>query len=58
MGAINRAALNLEAAPWAFDGAVLRIASATTPGARYTVTIEGCRMATMPVFCSLTVRSP
>ena len=42
INAINRAALNLEAAPWAFDGEVLRIASATTPSARYTVTIEGC----------------
>ena len=42
IAAINRAALNLEACPWAFDGEVLRIASATTPSARYTVTIEGC----------------
>src|SRR5919199_5270694 len=42
INAINRAALNLEAAPWAFDGEVLRIASATTPSARYTVTMEGC----------------
>ena len=42
INAINRAALNLEANPWAFDGEVLRIASATTPSARYTVTLEGC----------------
>ncbi len=40
--AINKAALNLEAVSWAFDGEVLRIASATTPSARYTVTLEGC----------------
>ncbi len=39
--AINKAALNLEAAPWAFDGEVLRIASASS-SARYTVTPEGC----------------
>ncbi len=40
--AINKAALNLEAAPWVFDGEVLRIASATTPSARYTVDKQGC----------------
>ena len=40
--AINRAALNLEACPWAFDGDTLRIASATTKGTRYTVSPEGC----------------
>ncbi len=42
MNAINRAALNLEACPWAFDGETLRIASATTRGARYTVNPSGC----------------
>ena len=42
INAINRAALNLEAAPWAFDGEALRIASASTTGARYTVTPAGC----------------
>ena len=42
MNAINRAALNLEACPWAFDGETLRIASATTRGTRYTVSPEGC----------------
>ncbi len=41
INAINRAALNLEAVTWAFDGDVLRIASAST-NARYTVTPEGC----------------
>ena len=40
--AINRAALNLEACPWAFDGETLRIASATTRGTRYTVSPDGC----------------
>ncbi len=40
--AINRAALNLEACPWAFDGETLRIASATTCGTRYTVNPDGC----------------
>jgi hypothetical protein len=39
--AIQRAALNLEACAWAFDGDVLRIASASTK-ARYTVTPDGC----------------
>ena len=39
--AINRAALNLEACPWAFDGETLRIASATR-GKRYTVSVDGC----------------
>ncbi len=42
INAINRAALNLEACPWAFDGEVLRIASASTRGARYTVGVDGC----------------
>ncbi len=41
INAINRAALNLEAVAWAYDGDVLRIASAST-NARYTVTPEGC----------------
>ena len=39
--AINRAALNLEACPWAFDGETLRIASATTRGTRYTINAYG-----------------
>ena len=42
LNAVNRAALNLEACPWAFDGETLRIASATTRGTRYTVNPEGC----------------
>ena len=41
INAINRAALNLEAVTWAFDGDVLRIASASTT-TRYTVTPDGC----------------
>ena len=41
INAINKAALNLEACSWAFDGEVLRIASATS-GARYTVDAHGC----------------
>ena len=39
--AINRAALNLEACSWAFDGDTLRIASATSKGTRYTVNALG-----------------
>lgn len=42
MNAINRAALNLEACPWQFDGEVLIIASATAGGTRYTVDAQGC----------------
>ena len=42
INAINKAALNLEASPWAFDGEILRIASASRPENRYTVTPEGC----------------
>jgi hypothetical protein len=42
VNAINKAALNLEASPWAFDGEILRIASASRPTNRYTVTPEGC----------------
>src|SRR5688572_7258245 len=41
INAINRAALNLEACTWAFDGEILRIASASGCG-RYTVTVAGC----------------
>lgn len=43
INAINRAALNLEACGWAFDGDVLQIASATTPAVRYTVDHTGCQ---------------
>ena len=41
INAINRAALNLEACAWAFDGDVLRISSATS-ARRYTVSVDGC----------------
>lgn len=41
--AINKAALNLEACRWQFDGRTLRIESATHVGKRfYTVTGDGC----------------
>ena len=43
LNAVNRAALNLEACPWQFDGETLVIASATTQGTRYTVTSECCQ---------------
>ncbi len=39
--AINKAAVNLEACPWWFDGTVLCIAS-TTGARRYTVDAHGC----------------
>jgi len=42
LNAINRAALNLEACPWQFDGAVLIIMSATEPDRRYTVQKGSC----------------
>ena len=41
INAINRAALNLEACSWMFDGDTLRIASATSKGTRYTVNALG-----------------
>ena len=41
INAINRAALNLEACPWAFDGEVFRIASASS-STRYTISGDGC----------------
>ena len=41
LNALNRAALNLEACPWQFDGETLIIASATS-STRYTVTAAGC----------------
>lgn len=40
INAINKAALNLEACPWAF-GEILRITSATS-ASRYTVSPDGC----------------
>ena len=42
LNALNRAALNLEACPWQFDGDVLVIASASDGSSRYIVTAEGC----------------
>jgi hypothetical protein len=42
MNAINRAALNLEACIWQFDGDILVIHSATS-AARYTVDAHGCQ---------------
>ena len=41
LNALNRAALNLEACPWQFDGETLVISSATS-STRYTVTAAGC----------------
>ncbi len=41
MNAINRAALNLEACTWMFDGELLRITSANST-ARYTATAHTC----------------
>ena len=43
LNALNRAALNLEACPWQFDGETLVITSATDTGARYTVDVHGCQ---------------
>lgn len=42
MNAINRAALNLEACRWQFDGEILVIHSAST-AARYSVDAHGCQ---------------
>lgn len=42
MNAINRAALNLEACRWQFDGDILSIASASNVSTRYTVSAQGC----------------
>ncbi len=42
LNALNRAALNLEAVRWQFDGDTLRVESATNSGDFYTVTVEVC----------------
>ncbi len=42
LNAINRAALNLEACTWQFDGELLTIESATTMFKKYTVAHNGC----------------
>ncbi len=42
VAAINRAALNLEACTWQYDGEALVIESATTQFQRYHITYSGC----------------
>lgn len=42
INAINKAALNLEACKWQFDGEVLRIESATKSSQFYLVGADGC----------------
>src|SRR5687768_2432957 len=42
INALNRAALNLEACRWQFDGEVLVMHSATDPKVSYIVTATGC----------------
>ncbi len=42
LNAVNRAALELEVGGWQFDGAMLRMPSATNPNTRYTVDAHGC----------------
>jgi hypothetical protein len=42
LNAVNRAALNLEAVRWQFDGDTLRVESATNSDDFYTVTVETC----------------
>ena len=42
LNAVNRAALNLEACQWQFDGHTLLVKSATEPNVHYTVTADGC----------------
>ena len=42
LNALNKAALNLEACSWQFDGDILSIASASSSSTRYTVTPQGC----------------
>ena len=42
LNAVNRAALDLEACRWAFDGDVLKIESASGTGAWYTASAGGC----------------
>jgi hypothetical protein len=45
LNAVNRAALELEAVRWYFDGDVLKMESSATPGAWYTVDGHGCTCA-------------
>ncbi len=42
LNALNRAALNLEAGFWQFDGDILVVSSATKQGTRYVVDAIGC----------------
>jgi len=42
LNAVNRAALNLEACKWSFDGDALKVESATNSGKFYTVTVASC----------------
>ncbi len=42
INAINRAALNLEACTWQYDGEALSIESASTQFQRYHITYTGC----------------
>lgn len=42
LNAVNRAALNLEACRWTFDGDTLKVESATNSNTFYTVTVEAC----------------
>ena len=42
LNAVNRAALNLEACKWTFDGDTLRVESASNSNTFYTVTVEAC----------------
>ena len=42
LNAVNRAALNLEACQWQFDGHTLIVKSATEQHVHYTVTSDGC----------------
>lgn len=45
LNAVNRAALELEAVRWYFDGDVLKMESSTTPGTWYTVNGHSCTCA-------------
>ncbi len=42
LNAVNRAAVELLVSHWQFDGEILSIESATTPGTRYHVDTHGC----------------
>src|SRR3954470_14247805 len=42
LNAVNRAALNLEACRWSFDGDTLKVESATNSNTFYTATVAAC----------------